>query len=316
MAGDLHFSDAVYGFGGPYFFLRLFRARGAENLRARTRSAHGCGWPGSCSPGGSFRRRSCSLRAMRWGPVAAAFGCTDAQLATFLMFLRFLLGAAEAGFYPGVILYLTFCCPADYRARTAGRAVHERPSRVSNLIGSPLSGAILQFADGPLAPSGWQWLFLLEAIPALLLAVLFLASLPDGPRTARWLGDTERAVVLARLERDAGAQHGSAAPERRRRVHRPAHLGLRHRLFLRPGLLLRRQFLDADDRPGARHPQGRLPAGRPGQHDSAGLDDLSRKWPGRTILTAGERRRTRRSAPVAASGALLLAAAGHCRFFP
>ena len=206
MAGDLHFSDAVYGFGAGIFFLGYFVLEVPSNLAlnkvgARLWMARIMFTWGLVSAAFVF------VGAMRWGPVAAAFGCTDAQLTFYV--LRFLLGAAEAGFYPGVILYLTFWFPADYRARMV--ALFMSGIGVSNLIGSPLSGAILQFADGALGLSGWQWLFLLEAIPALLLAVLFLALLPDGPRTARWLGDTERAVVLARLERDEAAMHGSAA---------------------------------------------------------------------------------------------------------
>ena len=206
MAGDLHFSDAVYGFGAGIFFLGYFVLEVPSNLAlnkvgARLWMARIMFTWGLVSAAFVF------IGTMRWGPVAAAFGCTDAQFTFYV--LRFLLGAAEAGFYPGVILYLTFWFPADYRARMV--ALFMSGIGVSNLIGSPLSGAILQFADGAFGLSGWQWLFLLEAIPALVLAVLFLALLPDGPRTAHWLSDAERAVVLTRLERDDAARHASAA---------------------------------------------------------------------------------------------------------
>ena len=206
MAGELHFSDAVYGFGAGIFFLGYFVLEVPSNLAlnkvgARLWMARIMFTWGLVSAAFVF------IGTMRWGPVAAAFGCTDAQFTFYV--LRFLLGAAEAGFYPGVILYLTFWFPADYRARMV--ALFMSGIGVSNLIGSPLSGAILQFADGAFGLSGWQWLFLLEAIPALLLAVLFLALLPDGPRTAHWLSEAERAVVLTRLERDDAARHASAA---------------------------------------------------------------------------------------------------------
>ena len=206
MAGEMHFSDAVYGFGAGIFFLGSFVLEVPSNLAlnkvgARLWMARIMFTWGLVSAAFVF------IGTMRWGPVAAAFGCTDAQFTFYV--LRFLLGAAEAGFYPGVILYLTFWFPADYRARMV--ALFMSGIGVSNLIGSPLSGAILQFADGAFGLSGWQWLFLLEAIPALVLAVLFLALLPDGPRTAHWLSDAERAVVLTRLERDDAARHASAA---------------------------------------------------------------------------------------------------------
>jgi MFS family permease len=206
MAGEMHFSDAVYGFGAGIFFLGYFVLEVPSNLAlnkvgARLWMARIMFTWGLVSAAFVF------IGTMRWGPVAAAFGCTDAQFTFYV--LRFLLGAAEAGFYPGVILYLTFWFPADYRARMV--ALFMSGIGVSNLIGSPLSGAILQFADGAFGLSGWQWLFLLEAIPALVLAVLFLALLPDGPRTAHWLSDAERAVVLTRLERDDAARHASAA---------------------------------------------------------------------------------------------------------
>ena len=205
MAGDLHFSDAVYGFGAGIFFLGYFLLEVPSNLvlnkiGARLWMARIMLTWGLVSAAFVF------VGTIRWGAVAAAFGCSDAQFTFYV--LRFLLGAAEAGFYPGVILYFTFWFPADYRARMV--ALFMSGIAVSNLIGSPLSGAILQFADGALGLRGWQWLFLLEALPALVLAALFLALLPDGPHKARWLSDRERAVVLARLERDEAAKQGSA----------------------------------------------------------------------------------------------------------
>jgi MFS family permease len=205
MADDLHFSDAVYGFGAGIFFLGYFVLEVPSNLAlnkigARIWMARIMFTWGLVSAAFVF------VGAMRWGPVAAAFGCSDAQFTFYV--LRFLLGAAEAGFYPGVILYLTFWFPADYRARMI--ALFMSGIAVSNLIGSPISGAIMQFANGAFGMRGWQWLFLLEALPALLLAVVFLAVLPDGPQNARWLDEKERAMVMARLARDEASRHISA----------------------------------------------------------------------------------------------------------
>jgi MFS family permease len=206
MAGDLHFSDAVYGFGAGIFFLGYFVLEVPSNLALNKIGARI--WMARIMfTWGLISAAFVFVGAMRWGPVAAAFGSSDAQFTFYV--LRFLLGAAEAGFYPGVILYLTFWFPADYRARMV--ALFMSGVAVSNLIGSPVSGAILQFADGELGMHGWQWLFLLEAVPALVLAVLFLALLPDGPHKARWLNESERALVIARLTRDEAAKQGSAA---------------------------------------------------------------------------------------------------------
>ena len=141
---------------------------------------------------------------MVWGPIAAAFGTTDAELTFYL--LRFLLGAAEAGFFPGVILYLTFWFPAGRRAEVV--ALFMTAIAVSNVIGSPLSGAILQFSDGAGGLRGWEWLFVIEALPSVLLGLLFLAVLPDGPRDARWLSDEQRALVTERLSGDEAAKQG------------------------------------------------------------------------------------------------------------
>ena len=118
---------------------------------------------------------------MHWGPVARAFGCTDAEFSFYA--LRFLLGIAEAGFYPGVILYLTFWFPAERRAQMI--AWFMTAIAVSNVIGAPISGATLQFLDGAQGLRGWQWLFLVEGIPSVLLGIFILAVLTDRPEKAR-----------------------------------------------------------------------------------------------------------------------------------
>ena len=205
MAGDLHFSDAVYGFGAGIFFIGYFVLEVPSNLVLNKVGARI--WMSRIMfTWGLVSAAFVFLGDMRWGPIAASFGCSDAQFTFYV--LRFLLGAAEAGFFPGVILYLTFWFPADRRARMV--ALFMSGIGVANLIGSPISGAVLQFADGALSLRGWQWLFLLEAVPSIALGVLFLFLLPDGPRKARWLTDEERAVVIDGLARDEAAKLRSA----------------------------------------------------------------------------------------------------------
>jgi MFS family permease len=140
--------------------------------------------------------------SVQWGPVSAAFGCTDEQFTFYL--LRFLLGAAEAGFFPGVILYLTFWFPAQRRAQMV--AWFMTGIAVSNIIGAPVSGAILQYMNNVGGMRGWQWLFLLEGIPSIVMGVVLFVMLVDGPTKAKWLSDAERNLILRRLEEEAAAK--------------------------------------------------------------------------------------------------------------
>jgi MFS family permease len=114
--------------------------------------------------------------------------------------LRFLLGAAEAGFFPGVILYLTYWYPARERARTI--ALFATGGVVAGIVGSPISGAILGL-DGTGGLAGWQWLFLLEGIPAVLIGVVVFVLLPNRPQDARWLSGPEKAWIQGRIDDEA-----------------------------------------------------------------------------------------------------------------
>jgi ACS family tartrate transporter-like MFS transporter len=138
--------------------------------------------------------------------------------------LRFLLGAAEAGFFPGVIFYLKSWFPAQARARTVARFMTAAP--LSGVIGGPVSGALLGMHLTTLA--GWQWMFLMEALPAVVLGVVALVYLVDRPEDARWLAGEEREWLLGALRRereesvavvDRGRSHPLA--ENARRVGRP-----------------------------------------------------------------------------------------------
>jgi MFS family permease len=115
--------------------------------------------------------------------------------------MRLLLGAAEAGFFPGVILYLTYWFPAEYRARVVGWFTVAIP--VSSFLGSPISAALLG-ANGWLGLRGWQWMFIMEGAPAVLLGLACLVLLSDRPSGAKWLDADERGWLLGKLEGEKG----------------------------------------------------------------------------------------------------------------
>jgi ACS family tartrate transporter-like MFS transporter len=129
-----------------------------------------------------------------WGLASGAFALIGGPI-SFLV-LRFLLGAAEAGFFPGVILYLTYWFPSTYRAKIVGIFMVAIP--LAGVIGSPISGAVLGM-DGILGLGGWQWIFLIEAAPAILLGILSFVWLTDTPAHARWLTPEQRGWLSATL---------------------------------------------------------------------------------------------------------------------
>jgi len=181
MVNDLGLSPTVFGFGGGIFFLSYFICEVPSNLLLERFGA----------------RRWIARIMITWGILAAAMALVTGPQSLYLM--RFLLGAAEAGFFPGVILYLTYWFPAQYRARIIGWFMVAIP--VSSFLGSPLSAALLG-TDGWLGLRGWQWMFILEALPAVALGVACLFVLSDKPADARWLPADERAWLLARLQAD------------------------------------------------------------------------------------------------------------------
>jgi MFS family permease len=200
MASDLQFSDAVYGFGAGVFFIGYFLFEVPSNLILRKLGARlwmariMITW-GIISAGFMF------TGVIAWGPISAAFGCTDAEFSFYV--LRFLLGVAEAGFFPGAVLYFTYWFPAQRRAQFF--AFFMIAGGIAGLIGGPLSGAILQFMDGAGDLRGWQWLFLIEGLPTVFVGLLFLFYLPEGPRTATWLAPEERDLITRQIaEEEAG----------------------------------------------------------------------------------------------------------------
>jgi ACS family tartrate transporter-like MFS transporter len=138
-----------------------------------------------------------------WGFVATAMMLINSASMFYIM--RFTLGVAEAGFYPGILLYLTYWFPARERARTI--ALFATGAVIAGIIGSPLSGAILGM-HGAAGLAGWQWLFLLEGIPAVLLGLVVLFMLPNGPQKASWLSEKEKSWIQYRLDEEIAQRKG------------------------------------------------------------------------------------------------------------
>lgn len=182
MMDDLGFSETVYGLGAGIFFIGYFLFEVPSNLILHRVGARL--WIGRIM--------------ITWGLVSGAF----LFVRTPVMFysLRFLLGLAEAGFYPGIILYLTYWYPAGRRARMTSLFMTAIP--ISGIFGGPLSGWIMEAFAGRSGWAGWQWLFLLEALPSLVLGVVVMAYLDNGIRPARWLSDDEKALLEARVRDD------------------------------------------------------------------------------------------------------------------
>lgn len=203
MESDIGLSDAAYGFGAGIFFIGYFVFEVPSNLILRKVGARI--WMARIMiTWGIISACFMFTGNVAWGPVSAAFGSTDEQFTFYV--LRFLLGAAEAGFFPGVILYLTYWFPARRRAQMV--AWFMTAIAVSNIIGSPTSAAILQYFDGVNGLRGWQWLFLVEGVPSILMGVALFAFLTDTPAKAKWLSEPERQLVQARL---AGEEAGKGA---------------------------------------------------------------------------------------------------------
>ncbi len=194
----------VYGLGAGLFFIGYFLFEVPSNLILHRVGA----------------RLWIARIMVVWGLISMAM--MFIQSTTMFYWMRFLLGAAEAGFFPGVILYLTYWFPARDRARAV--ALFATGGVIAGIIGSPLSGAILGM-DGLGGLAGWQWLFLIEGLPAVLLGVVVLVVLPNGPREARWLTETERAWIATRLAEE------SASSEQRPR-HRLADAFTSGRVWL------------------------------------------------------------------------------------
>jgi ACS family tartrate transporter-like MFS transporter len=183
MNKDLGFSPSIYGFAASIFFFSygLFQVP-ATVLLERI---------------GARRAVFCIMAT--WGAFSAATAFVQSPLSFYT--LRFLLGVAEAGFFPGMILYISLWFPHYYRARLTAIFMVAPP--LALIFGGPLSGSILGM-EGVAGLHGWQWLFVIEGLPACLLGLTALRRLPDGPASASWLsGDEKQAIVAHMLTEDA-----------------------------------------------------------------------------------------------------------------
>jgi D-galactonate transporter len=186
MSGDFGFGEAVYGMGAGIFFLGYFLFEVPSNIILHHVGA----------------KRWIARILLVWGLISAAMMFVDSAASFYL--LRFLLGVGEAGFFPGVILYLTYWFPARRRAKTT--ASFMTAIAVAGVVGGPLSGWIMAGLDGWQGLRGWQWLFLLEGLPAVLLGFAARAWLDDGPAQAGWLDEGEKRILLRRLDEDHEAR--------------------------------------------------------------------------------------------------------------
>ncbi|WP_237763960.1 MFS transporter [Terrimicrobium sacchariphilum] len=193
MSADLGLSDAAYGFGAGVFFLGYFLFEVPSNLALY-----------KVGPRLWFARI-----VLSWGAVSAATALVRDPWHFYLV--RFLLGVAEAGFFPGVMLYITWWFPVDLRARIVGLFLLGVP--VAGILGGPVSGWILEsFAEfGGL--HGWQWLFLLESAPCLLLTIWVWQCLPDRPRDASWLSGSEKVLVESTISLEEESRGRLGAPD-------------------------------------------------------------------------------------------------------
>src|SRR5262245_29906834 len=147
-------------------------------------------------------RRWIALLLVAWGLVSCATLMVTGPTSLYLV--RILLGVAQAGFFPGIILYLTYWFPDRERARVI--SLFMMAIAIAGIVGHPVHGAIIKSLLGHAGMSGWQWLFLLEAIPTVLLGFVVLLYLPDGPKEARWLTSGEGDWLSRRLDQESQAR--------------------------------------------------------------------------------------------------------------
>ena len=183
MSEELGFSDSVYGLGAGIFFIGYFLFEIPSNL--------------------ILQRVGVKFWIARimivWGLLASAMVVVNTPMQFYI--LRFLLGIAEAGFFPGIILYLTYWYPAPNRAKAT--ATFMSALALAGVIGGPISGLIMTYLDGVATLKGWQWLFLIEGSPAVILGVVVALYLENSPKEARWLTETERGWLMMQLDAES-----------------------------------------------------------------------------------------------------------------
>jgi len=196
MLNDLRFDTSVYAFGASVFFWGYILFEVPSNIILDKVGA-----------------RTWIARIMiSWGAVSTAIAFVGplAQLvgvapSTMFYFLRFLLGACEAGFAPGVVLFLSYWFPSRRQSQVLAAFFLALP--VGTVIGAPLSGWLLEAFDGAMNLRGWQWMFVVEGLPAVLLGVVVFTHLQDRPDTAKWLTESERAFIKSNLTTRQSQKH-------------------------------------------------------------------------------------------------------------
>jgi ACS family tartrate transporter-like MFS transporter len=186
MNEDLHFSASVYGLGAGLFFIGYALFEIPSNLMLLRYGA----------------KRWIARIMITWGVLAACMMFVHTPIQFYVM--RFLLGLAEAGFFPGVLYYLTLWFPATMRARAISRFYIALP--LSSVVMGSLAGWLMGL-NGTLGLSGWQWLFIIEGLPAAFFSIVILKFLPDSPDTAHWLTTDQRGWLRDQLDADSTLAH-------------------------------------------------------------------------------------------------------------
>jgi D-galactonate transporter len=185
MNAELKFSPTVFAWGAGIFFIGYFIFEVPSNLALEKFGAS----------------RWIARIMVTWGIISALMASVSGETSFYV--LRFLLGVAEAGFFPGIILYLTYWYPAEYRARFLAAFAIAVP--VSTVIGAPASGLLLGL-DGVMGFKGWQWLFIIEGVPSVLLGLVTWFYLTDRPEHAAWLSAEQKAWLAAKLNAEIAAK--------------------------------------------------------------------------------------------------------------
>jgi D-galactonate transporter len=188
MNAELKFSPTIFAWGAGIFFIGYFIFEVPSNLALEKFGAS----------------RWIARIMVTWGIISALMALVSGVWSFYA--LRFLLGVAEAGFFPGIILYLTYWYPAQYRARFLAAFAIAVP--MSSVIGAPISGLLLGL-DGAMGLQGWQWLFVIEGVPSVLLGIVTWFYLTDRPAKANWLTPAQKAWLSSRLEREIAAKQAA-----------------------------------------------------------------------------------------------------------
>jgi MFS transporter, ACS family, tartrate transporter len=188
MNAELKFSPTIFAWGAGIFFIGYFIFEVPSNLALEKFGAS----------------RWIARIMVTWGIISALMSLVSGEWSFYI--LRFLLGVAEAGFFPGIILYLTYWYPAEYRARFLAAFAIAVP--VSTVIGAPVSGLLLGL-DGAMGLKGWQWLFIIEGVPSVLLGVVSWFYLTDRPERADWLTAEQKAWLASKLNAEIAAKQAA-----------------------------------------------------------------------------------------------------------